>query len=154
MAEKTTPTVIGAYPIHNLGFTVNIKGMGGDDTGMVSVEGLTSLKPNFEDVIDDYTPHGQDGWTDVQHTGNKFNVELELKRIVGDPGNDYLFGMMAKSGRDRNTSASVEFPLEKEKIIFNCLVEVTESPGGEMTELASLGITLHGKGKPTFTKMV
>ena len=100
---------------------------------------------------EEWFPLDQEGWARQANTGKKMSISLSGKRNFGDPGNDYIAGMLTKTGKDCETSFEWTLP-DGSKLAGNCIVNLTNPGGGDSTALMALEFELLFDGKPTFTE--
>jgi hypothetical protein len=144
----------GAYPVNALIFRIGTKGRASGEKDMLEVAETTSVEPKSEASLEEWTPMNMGGWGKGLVTSRKYSVDVKAKRSVGNPGNDYVYGLAFNIGRDCQTVAEIEFPFEKKKIVFDCIVDVTNMGGGESTDVSGLEFTLHGDGIPKWVNIV
>lgn len=141
----------GVYPVFNNKFKIGIKGAtSAADADMKIVADLETFSPSFDNGVEEWTPMDTEGWIRRLMTGKGFSIDLSGKRNIGDEGNDYVAGLLFKTGQDVETIFEWEFP-SGAKVSFNCLVNVTNVGGGDSTNVGALEFSVMSNGKPTFT---
>lgn len=141
----------GVYPVFNNKFKIGIKGAtSAADADMKIVADLETFSPSFDNGVEEWTPMDTEGWIRRLMTGKGFSIDLSGKRNIGDEGNDYVAGLLFKTGQDVETVFEWEFP-SGAKVSFNCLVNVTNVGGGDSTNVGGLEFSVMSNGKPTFT---
>lgn len=138
---------LGTFPVGDCVIKINTSGSSSTMTPIAEVE---EMGISIEGNVEKWNVIGNSGWQSALMTGKGYSFEMKGKRSVGDAGNDYVAGLAWKTGRDCNSTASIEFP-DKSKLEFACVVDVTNIGGGSATAVAPLEFTLHGVGKPTWT---
>lgn len=141
----------GVFPVHNNKFRVNTAGRSGTNTTLVTIADLTSFGLSVEGKNEEWYPLDQEGWARNANTGKKMSISLSGKRNYGDPGNDYIAGMMMKTGKDCETSFEWELP-NGDKLTGNCVISVTAPAGGDSTAIDTLEFELLVDGKPEYTE--
>lgn len=140
----------GVFPVHNNKFKVNTAGRSGTNTNLVTIADLTSFGLSVEGKNEEWYPLDQEGWARNANTGKKMSISLSGKRNYGDPGNDYIAGMMMKTGKDCETSFEWELP-NGDKLTGDCVISLTTPAGGDSTAIDALEFELLIDGKPTYT---
>lgn len=140
----------GVFPVHNNLFKVNTSGRGGTTTNMVSIADLTTFKVAVEGKNEEWYPLDQEGWARNAVTGKKMSISFSGKRNYGDAGNDYIAGMMTKTGKDCETTFEWTLP-DGSKLTGDCVINLTSPAGGDSTAIDSLEFELIFDGKPTYT---
>lgn len=140
----------GVFPVYNLAFKVGTKGRLSEEADMLSIADLESFGISIEGSVEEWTPMTTQGWTRALMTGKKFSIDMKGKRNVGDPGNDYVANIAFKDGLDCSTKGEIEFP-DGAKLVFDCVIDVTNVGGGDSTNVAPLEFKFVGDGKPEYT---
>lgn len=140
----------GVYPVHNNVFKVNTAGRTGTDTTLVIIADMTTFKVSVEGKNEEWYPLDQEGWARQANTGKKMAISLSGKRNYGDAGNDYVAGMMMKSGKDCETAFEWVLP-DGAKLAGDCVISLTSPAGGDSTALDALEFEILIDGKPTYT---
>lgn len=140
------------YPVHNNKFYIGKLGKDSiDPTDMVVIKGMENFKPSFDSNTEKWSPMDLEGWARNAITGKGLSISLSGKRQYGDPGNDYVAGLMLSMG---DAAASVfiwELP-SGSKLKFNCVVSVTTSGGGDTLSMDALEFDILSDGIPVFTQ--
>lgn len=140
----------GVYPVFNNKFRIGIKGLASnEETDMKPIADLENFSPSFDNGVEEWTPMDQEGWIRRMMTGKGFSIDLSGKRNIGDAGNDYVAGLLFKTGQDVETIFEWEFP-SGAKARFNCIVNVTNVSGGDSTNVGALEFSVMSNGKPAF----
>lgn len=140
----------GVFPVHNNLFKVNTAGRSGTEPTMATIADMTTFKVNIEGKNEEWFPLDQEGWARQANAGKKMSISLSGKRNYGDAGNDYIAGMMMKTGKDCETTFEWTLP-NGAKLNGNCVVNLTSPAGGDSTAIDALEFELLIDGKPTFT---
>ena len=141
----------GVFPVHNNVFKVNTAGRSGTETSLVNIADMTTFTVSVEGTNEEWFPLDQEGWARQANTGKKMSISMSGKRNYGDPGNDYIAGMMMKTGKDCETSFQWVLP-DGAKLSGNCVISVTTPAGGDSTAIDSLEFEILIDGKPTYTE--
>lgn len=141
----------GVFPVHNNIFKINTAGRSGATASMVTIADLTTFGISIEGTNEEWYPLDQEGWARQANTGKKMSISFSGKRNYGDAGNDYIAGMMTKTGKDCETSFEWTLP-NGDKLAGNCIVNLTNPGGGDSTAIGALEFELLIDGKPTFTE--
>ena len=89
----------GVFPVHNNIFKINTKGRETSPTSLAIIKDMTTFSVSVEGTNEEWTPLDQEGWARYANTGKKMKIGLSGKRNYGDPGNDYIAGMMMKPSK-------------------------------------------------------
>lgn len=141
----------GVYPVYNLVFKIGTKGLASiQPTDFVPIADMENFGIKIAGKVENWTPMTTSGWARSLMTGKDFSISLKGKRSVGDPGNDYVAETAWKDGLECSTIAEIDFP-DGSKLVFNCVIDVTNVGGDDSTKVAPLEFDLKGDGKPTYT---
>ena len=141
----------GVYPVFNNKFKIGTNGLDSvEDTDMKTIADLETFSPSFDNTVEEWTPMDTEGWIRRLMTGKGFSIDLSGKRNIGDEGNDYVAGLVFKTGKDVETKFQWEFP-SGAKVTFNCIVNVSNVSGGDSTNVGALESSVMSNGKPTYT---
>lgn len=140
----------GVFPVHNNLFKINTAGRSASAATMKEIKDLTTFKVSVEGKNEEWYPIDQSGWARNAVTGKKMMISFSGKRNYGDPGNDYIAGMMLKTGKDCETTFEWTLP-DGAKLTGNCVINLTTPAGGDSTALDGLEFEVLFDGKPTYT---
>ena len=141
----------GVYPVFNNKFKIGTNGLDSvEDTDMKTIADLETFSPSFDNTVEEWTPMDTEGWIRRLMTGKGFSIDLSGKRNIGDEGNDYVAGLVFKTGKDVETKFQWEFP-SGAKVTFDCIVNVSNVSGGDSTNVGALEFSVMSNGKPTYT---
>lgn len=141
--------VSGVYPVFNNVFKIGTKGKTSSEEDMKPIADLETFSVSLDNTIEEWTPMTTQGWVRRLQTGKGFSISLSGKRNVGDKGNDYVAGLMFKTGQDVETKFVWEMPSGM-KVEFDCLVNIS-SAGGDSTAVDGLEFEVMSNGAPTVT---
>lgn len=141
----------GVFPVHNNKFKVNTAGRSGTETTLATIADMTTFKVSVEGKNEEWYPLDQEGWARNACTGKKMAIALSGKRNYGDAGNDYIAGMMMKTGQDCETTFEWVLP-NGDKLSGNCVINMTTPAGGDSVALDALEFEILLDGKPKFTE--
>lgn len=139
---------VGVFPVFNLDFKINT--LPGGVATLASIKDIETMSLSIDGNVEEWTPMDTEGWVRRLMTGKSFTMGLNGKRNIGDAGNDFVHGLAFKTGVDCSTNAEITFP-DGAKLAFDCVVNVTESGGGDSTNVGPLAFELLSDGKPTYT---
>lgn len=140
----------GVFPVHNNIFKINTKGRETSPTNLVVIKDMTTFGVSVEGKVEEWSPLDQEGWSRHANTGKKMSISLSGKRNYGDPGNDYIASMIAKTGKDCESAFEWTLP-NGAKLAGNCVINLTTPGGGDSVALDTLEFEILIDGKPTFT---
>lgn len=140
----------GVFPVHNNIFKINTKGRETSPSSLVIIKDMTTFSVSVEGTNEEWSPLDQEGWARQANTGKKMTIGLSGKRNYGDPGNDYIAGMMMKTGKDCESAFEWTLP-DGSKLAGNCVINLTAPGGGDATALNTLEFEILVDGKPTYT---
>lgn len=140
----------GVFPVHNNKFKINIKGRTGLPADMVIVKDLETFSPSIDANTEEWTPMDQSGWTRRAVTGKGLTFSFSGKRRYGDPGNDYIGGLLLGTGQDVESEFEWEMP-SGAKLTMDCVINLTTPAGGDSTNIDTLEFEVLSDGLPIFT---
>ena len=138
----------GVFPVFTLDFKINT--VPGGVATLASIKDIETMSLSIDGNVEEWTPMDTEGWVRRLMTGKSFTMGLNGKRNIGDAGNDFVHGLAFKTGVDCTTNAEITFP-DGAKLAFNCVVNVTETGGGDSKNVGPLAFELLSDGKPTYT---
>lgn len=141
---------LGVFPVYNLKFKIGTKGKSSTEEDMAEIADLESFGISIDGNVENWTPMTTGGWGRALMTGKNFSIDMKGKRTVGDKGNDYVANIAWKDGLDCSTKGEIVFP-DGAKLVFDCVVNVTNVGGGDSTNVAPLEFTMQGDGRPIYT---
>lgn len=139
----------GVYPVFENEFKIGIKGKASTPEEMKTIADLENFSVALDNNVQEWTPMTTQGWVRRLQTGKGFSITLSGKRNVGDDGNDYVAGLMFKSGQDVNSKFEWIMP-DGTSIAFDCVVNIS-SAGGASTDVDVLEFEVMSDGAPTVT---
>lgn len=139
----------GVYPVFENEFKIGIKGKASTAEQMKTIADLENFSVALDNNVQEWTPMTTQGWVRRLQTGKGFAITLSGKRNVGDEGNDYVAGLMFKSGQDVNSKFEWIMP-DGTSIAFDCVVNIS-SAGGASTDVDVLEFEVMSDGAPTVT---
>lgn len=139
----------GVFPVYDIDFKIGTKGLASTDADMKVIKDMESFSFKIDGKTDSWTPMDTKGWLRQIMTGKSFAVTLKGKRNVGDPGNDYCAKIAWADGLDCSTISQIVFP-NGDKLVFNCVIDVSNPGGDDSTKVAPLDVELKADGKPNF----
>ena len=137
----------GVYPVFNNKFKIGTNGIASEESEMKTIAELESFSVSIDTNVEEWTSMTEEGWVSRLATGKGFSISLKGKRCVGDEGNDYVAGLMFKTGTDLSTIFEWELP-SGTKVSFKCVVNIS-SAGGDSTNVEGLEFEVMSSGKPT-----
>lgn len=140
----------GVYPVFENEFKIGTKGRASTTEEMKTIADLENFSVALDNNIQEWTPMTTQGWVRRLQTGKGFSITLSGKRNVGDDGNDYVAGLMFKSGQDVSTKFEWVMP-NGTNITFDCVVNIS-SAGGSSTDVDVLEFEVLSDGAPTVTQ--
>lgn len=140
----------GVFPVHNNIFKIGIGGRASTEQQMVTIADLETFSPAIDANTEEWTPMDQEGWIRRAVTGKGLALALAGKRQYGDPGSDYIAGLLLGTGQDVETVFRWELP-SGAVLNMNCVINLTQPAGGDSTNIDGLEFEVLSDGKPTFT---
>lgn len=138
------------YPVFSAHtFAVGTKGLDSTEQDMKPVSNLESFSVSFDNGIEEWHPFESQGWVRRMMTAKSLAITLNGKRDYGDAGNDYLAGLMLKTGNDATTKFKWTMQ-DGATVTFDCVVNVT-SVGGDSTAVDALEIEVQSDGFVQYT---
>lgn len=138
----------GVFPVHKNKFEFDISAT--ETAELVVPKGLEEFSPSFEANIEEWYAMEDEGWASSLKTGMKWGLTLNGKRIIGDPGNDFLADKLMAIGQDAYVDLTWTMPSGM-KIVQQMTIEIKNVGGGSTTDVGALEISLTSNGKPTVT---
>lgn len=138
----------GVYPVHNNQFKIATDGRAG--ATMVVIKDLETFSPGIDANTEEWTPMDQEGWIRRAVTGKGLTIGFSGKRNYGDPGNDYVAGLLLETGQGVETKFEWIMP-SGAKLELDVVVNLTTPAGGDSTNIDTLEFEILSDGKPTFT---
>lgn len=142
----------GVYPVFENEFKIGVAGKASTPEQMKTIADLENFSVALDNNVQEWTPMTTQGWVRRLQTGKGFSITLSGKRNVGDEGNDYVAGLMFKSGQDVNSKFEWIMP-DGTSIAFDCVVNIS-SAGGASTDVDVLEFEVMSDGAPTVTPKV
>lgn len=143
----------GVFPVHNNKFKLGIKGRKSTEEDMVVVKDLETFAPSIDANTEEWYPMDQEGWRRAGVTGKGLTFAFSGKRHYGDPGNDYVAGLLLGTGQAVESKFEWEMP-SGAKLTMDCIINLTTPAGGDSTNIDGLEFELISDGKPIFTPAV
>ena len=108
----------GVFPVHKNQFKISTTGRpaGTGTTAYTLIKDLTTFGVSIEGTNEEWFPLDQEGWARQANTGKKMVISLSGKRQHGDPGQDYIAGMMMKTGKDCESAFEWTLPAEQNSL--------------------------------------
>jgi hypothetical protein len=140
----------GVFPVHNNIFKVNTAGRAGGSGTLVIIKDLETFSPSIDGNTEEWTPMDQAGWIRRMVTGKGLTFSFSGKRNYGDPGNDYIAGLLLGTGQDVETVFEWTLP-SGAVLTMNCIIDLQTPAGGDSTNVDTLEFDLLSDGLPVFT---
>lgn len=140
---------IGVFPVSNNVFKISINGRN-SAPDMRVVKELTTFSPNIDSGTEEWTPMDAGGWARKAVTSKSLTFSFSGKRYYGDPGNDYVAGLLIGIGQEVESIFEWEMP-NGDKLEMDCIINLTTPSGGDATEIDNLEFELTSDGLPVFT---
>lgn len=139
----------GVFPVHNNIFKVGVKGRASTSSDMKTIKDLENFAPAIDGNTEEWSSMDQGGWTRRAVTGKSLSFSFSGKRNYGDPGNDYVAGLMLGTGQEVETIFEWTMP-SGAKLTMDCVINLTTPAGGDSTNIDGLEFELLSDGKPEF----
>ncbi len=144
------PEVAGVFPVHNNKFKIGTAGRASTTEQMLIIKDLETFSPSIDANTEEWTPMDQAGWIRRAVTGKGLTFSFSGKRRYGDPGNDYIGGLLLGTGQDVESKFEWEMP-SGAKLTMDCVINLTTPAGGDSTNIDTLEFEVLSDGLPTFT---
>lgn len=146
--------MVGVYPVHKNKFKINTAGrVTTDPSTMVVIKDLETFSPSIDANTEEWTPMDQKGWIRRAVTGKGLTFSFSGKRHYGDPGNDYIAGLLLGTGQDVESIFEWELP-NGDKLKMDCVINLTTPAGGDSTNIDTLEFEVLSDGLPVYTPAV
>lgn len=139
----------GVYPVFKNVFKFGISGTSSATPDMVTVADLTTFSVAISGNVEEWTPMTTEGWTRRLMTGKNITISFSGKRNISDAGNDYIAGLIGKTGADASTKFEWTFP-DGTVLSMNVVINIT-ALGGNSTNVDVLEFNAMSDGAPTIT---
>lgn len=140
----------GVFPVWENAFKIGKAGAASEEDDMVSIAECTTFSPTFDVGEETWNSMEDQGWVNGLVTSNRITLAISAKRSIGDPGNDYVAGLVAVMGQSAQSRFEWDFP-DGSKLEFACNVVVTNNSGGDSTNVGALEFEVRSCKKPTYT---
>lgn len=140
----------GVYPVWENKFKIGSAGRSSTAEQMVSIADMESFSVTVDGNVEEWSPMDAEGWMRRMVTGKALAISLTGKRNIGDPGNDYVANNAWCTGASCESKFEWDFP-SGAKLVFDCVLNVTNPGGGDSRNAAPLEFEVMSDGKPTFT---
>lgn len=140
----------GVFPVHNNKFKIGTAGRASTSEQMLVIKDLETFSPSIDGNTEEWTPMDTAGWIRRAVTGKGLTFSFSGKRHYGDPGNDYIGGLLLGTGQDVESKFEWEFP-SGAKLTMDCVINLTTPAGGDSTNIDTLEFELLSDGLPVFT---
>lgn len=140
----------GVYPVFENKFKIGTKGRSSEAADMATIADMESFSVAIDGNVEEWSPMDAEGWLRRMVTGKALTISLTGKRNIGDVGNDYVADNAWGTGVDCESKFEWEFP-SGAKLVFDCVINVTNPGGGDSRNVAPLEFEVLSDGKPTFT---
>jgi hypothetical protein len=141
---------MGVFPVHNNVFKIGIAGRASVANDMKTVKDLETFSPAIDANTEEWTPMDTAGWIRRAVTGKGLSFSFTGKRNYGDAGNDYIAGLLLKTGQDVETKFEWTLP-NGDVFSMNCIVNLTTPAGGDSTNIDTLEFEVMSDGLPSYT---
>ena len=143
---------IGVFPVFNNVFKINTQGRTTPGTFVV-IKDLENFSPSIDANTEEWTPMDTAGWIRRAVTGKGLTFSFSGKRNYGDPGNDYVAGLLLATGQSVESQFQWDMP-NGDKLEMDCIINLTTPAGGDSTNIDTLEFELLSDGLPVFTPAV
>ena len=140
----------GVFPVHNNKFKLGVEGRASAEEAMKVVKDLETFSPSIDANTEEWTPMDTEGWIRRAVTGKGLTFSFSGKRHYGDPGNDYVAGLLLETGQGVESKFEWEMP-SGAKLTMDCIINLTTPAGGDSTNIDTLEFELLSDGLPEFT---
>lgn len=138
----------GVFPVHNNIFKIATDGRAG--ATLVTIKDLENFAPSIDANTEEWTPMDTEGWIRRAVTGKGLTIAFSGKRHYGDPGNDYVAGLLLETGQGVESVFEWTMP-SGGKLEMDCIVNLTTPAGGDSTNIDTLEFEILSDGLPTYT---
>lgn len=142
--------IVGVYPVYDNDFKIETTKT--PTPVLSSIADMESFSVSFDNGIEEWTPMTSEGWVRRLMTAKSVTIAINGKRNVGDAGNDFVAGLMFKSGADATHGFEWTLP-DGTKVEMDAVINLT-SVGGDSTNVDGLEFEVMSDGKPTVTPVV
>ena len=140
----------GVFPVFQNTFKIGKSGATSSESDMVTIAELETFSISIDGNNEEWTPMEAEGWVNRMNTGKGFSISMSGKRCIGDEGNDYIAQVAWKTGQGGCSKFEWGFP-DGAKLVFDCLINVSNVGGGDSTNVGGLEFEVLSRGKPEYT---
>lgn len=138
----------GVYAVYENQFKIGVAGRDSTAEQMLAIADMETFSVSIDNAREEWTPMETEGWARGLVTGKKMTISLTGKRHIGDPGNDYVAGLLMKKGRDVKSVLDWTFP-DGTVAHIPVDISVTNCGTGDSTGVGPLEFECASDGKPT-----
>jgi len=139
----------GVHPVHNNVFKIGTVGRSSEANDLKQPKDLETFQLTVDGSVEDWTPMDTAGWVRRAVTGKGLSINFKGKRNYGDDGNDYIAGLLLKTGQDVETILEWTLP-NGDKLTMNCIVDLKSTGGGDSTNIDALEFDVLSDGLPVY----
>lgn len=112
--------------------------------------GITSVDPDSNEETDETYYYDGEGAAQRDVLGLMLLWGFEGHRDYNDPAQNYIFGLLTKTGMDRKTNFTITYP-NGDKLEGVATISEIKDAGGDANSKGEIEFTLSFDGLPTFT---
>lgn len=140
----------GVFPVHNNVFKIGTAGRTSAGAQLKAIKDLETFSPGIDANTEEWTPMDQEGWVRRAVTGKGLTFAFSGKRHYGDPGNDYIAGLLLGTGQDVESVLEWTLP-NGDVLLMDCIINLTTPAGGDSTNIDTLEFEVMSDGLPVYT---
>jgi len=115
------------------------------------VNEMTTATVTFNGNVEEWGTIGGKGFRKALKTATGMTIQIDGKRLVGDPGNDYIYSLNNKVGIACNTTVYLTFPPVdgvSSVLVVPCVINIT-GMGGAHSAVGTLNHSVISNGEWT-----
>lgn len=138
----------GVYAVYENQFKIGTSGRSSTAEQMLPIADMESFSVSIDNGREEWNAMENGGWASGLITGKKMTISISGKRNVGDPGNDYIAGLMMATGKAAKSILDWTFP-DGTVAHIPVDISVTNCGTGDSTGVGPLEFECASDGKPT-----
>lgn len=138
-------------PVYEIIFKIGKNGSASVAADMIEIKDMESFDVSIDGTVEEWNPMDTKGFVKRMLTAKSLSISAKGKRNYNDEGNNYVAGMILKTGNDCNSVMEIDFP-NGDKLNLPGLIDLKTPFGGESTKPDTLEWDFLSSGKPAYTE--
>lgn len=133
----------GVFPCYKNQFHV-----GETEETKYSIAECETFSISIDNGVETWTPFEGEGWQSALQTSKAITISVTAKRVIGDPGNDFVAEKWLANGQEAYAYFDWTFPDGTVVSWPKAVISVTNLNGGDSTNVAPLEFEIISNGRP------